>query len=58
MTDTFLNDKIYQLTWEETTAFVYDAKTLKKLKELPYAKKIGTFKFMYIYIYIYIYIYR
>jgi glutamine cyclotransferase len=37
---TFLNDKIYQLTWEETTAFVYDAKTLKKLKELPYAKKI------------------
>ena len=37
---TFLNDKIYQLTWEETTAFVYDAKTLKKIKELPYAKKI------------------
>jgi len=37
---TFLNGKIYQLTWEETTALVYDAKTLKKLKELPYAKKI------------------
>jgi glutamine cyclotransferase len=37
---TFLKDKIYQLTWEETTAFVYDAKTLKKIKELPYAKKI------------------
>jgi len=37
---TFLNDKIYQLTWQETTAFVYDAKTMKKLKELPYAKKI------------------
>jgi glutamine cyclotransferase len=37
---TFLNDKIYQLTWEETTALVYDAKTLKKIKELPYTKKI------------------
>jgi glutamine cyclotransferase len=37
---TFLNDKIYQLTWEETTAFVYDAKTLKKIKEIPYTKKI------------------
>jgi glutaminyl-peptide cyclotransferase len=37
---TFLNDKIYQLTWEESTAFVYDAKTLKKVKELPYTKKI------------------
>ena len=37
---TFLNDKIYQLTWEETTAFVYDAKPLQKIKELPYAKKI------------------
>ncbi len=37
---TFLNDKIYQLTWEESIAFVYDAKTLKKVKELPYTKKI------------------
>jgi len=37
---TFLNNKIYQLTWEETTALVYDAKTLKKIKELPYTKKI------------------
>ncbi|WP_298396020.1 glutaminyl-peptide cyclotransferase [Flavobacterium sp.] len=37
---TFLNDKIYQLTWEETTAFVYDANTLKKLKDLPYSKNI------------------
>ncbi|WP_395043819.1 glutaminyl-peptide cyclotransferase [Flavobacterium sp.] len=37
---TFLNDKIYQLTWEESTAFVYDANTLKKIKELQYTKKI------------------
>jgi glutamine cyclotransferase len=37
---TFLNDKIYQLTWKENTAFVYDAKTLKKIKEMPFTKKI------------------
>jgi len=37
---TFLNDKIYQLTWQENTAFVYDAKTLKKEKQLTYYKKM------------------
>ncbi len=37
---TFLNDKVYQLTWEESTALVYDAKTLQKIKELPYSKKM------------------
>lgn len=33
---TFLNDKIYQLTWKENTAFIYDAKTLKKEKQIQY----------------------
>jgi glutamine cyclotransferase len=37
---TFLNDKIYQLTWQENTAFVYDAKTLKKEKQFTYYKKM------------------
>lgn len=37
---TFLNDKIYQLTWKENTTFVYDAKTLKKEKEVPYFKQM------------------
>lgn len=37
---TFLNDKIYQITWQENTAFVYDAKTLKKEKEIPFYKKM------------------
>jgi glutamine cyclotransferase len=35
---TQFKDKIYQLTWKSHKVFVYDAKTLKKLKELywPY----------------------
>lgn len=37
---TFLNDKIYQLTWQENTAFIYDAKTFKKEKEIPFYKKM------------------
>jgi glutaminyl-peptide cyclotransferase len=37
---TFLNDKIYQITWQENTAFVYDAKTLKKEKEVPFYKSM------------------
>lgn len=37
---TFLNNKIYQLTWQENTAFVYDASTLKLLQTLPYTKKM------------------
>lgn len=37
---TVLNNKVYQLTWQESTMFVYDADTFKKLKEFPYFKKI------------------
>ena len=37
---TILNDKIYQLTWNENTAFVYDAKTFQKEKSIPYAKNM------------------
>lgn len=33
---TILNGKIYQLTWREQRAFVYDAETLKPVKELRY----------------------
>lgn len=33
---TQLNDKIYQLTWQNHKVYVYDAKTLKKLKELSW----------------------
>ncbi|MFC4740383.1 glutaminyl-peptide cyclotransferase [Flavobacterium ponti] len=36
---TVLKDKIYQLTWNENTAFVYDAKTFKKEKSIPYFRK-------------------
>ena len=28
---TFLNDKVYQLTWQTKVGFIYDAKTFKKL---------------------------
>jgi glutamine cyclotransferase len=34
---TFLNDKIYQITWQNHKGFVYDAVTFKKLKEFSYA---------------------
>jgi glutaminyl-peptide cyclotransferase len=33
---TVLNGKIYQLTWEEKTGFVYDADTYKKVGEFKY----------------------
>jgi glutamine cyclotransferase len=33
---TILNGKIYQLTWKEKVCFVYDVKTLKKIKEFSY----------------------
>ena len=33
---TVLNDKIYQLTWQEKTGFVYDAKTLKLEKTFSF----------------------
>ena len=33
---TVLNNKIYQLTWEEKVGFIYDADTYKKLGEFQY----------------------
>lgn len=33
---TLLNNKIYQLTWEEHKVFVYDAVTLKKIQEFDW----------------------
>ncbi len=33
---TVLNNKMYQLTWEEKTGFIYDARTYKKLGEFTY----------------------
>lgn len=33
---TVLHDTLYQLTWKEEVVFVYDAKTFKKIKELPF----------------------
>ena len=33
---TILNDKIYQLTWQNHKVYVYDAKTLKKINELTW----------------------
>ncbi|WP_348822232.1 glutaminyl-peptide cyclotransferase [Flavobacterium aestuarii] len=37
---TFINGKLYQLTWQEKTGFVYDAKTLKLEKTFTYDKDI------------------
>jgi len=34
---TILNDKVYQLTWREMTAFEYDVKDFKLLRELRYS---------------------
>ena len=33
---TLLNGKIYQLTWQEETAYVYDAETLQPIKQFRY----------------------
>jgi glutamine cyclotransferase len=33
---TVLHDTLYQLTYKENTVFAYDAKTFKKIKELPF----------------------
>ncbi len=33
---TILNGKIYQLTWQNHTGYIYDAKTFKKLQEFTY----------------------
>ncbi|MDY8135340.1 glutaminyl-peptide cyclotransferase [Aquimarina sp. 2201CG5-10] len=35
---TILNDKIYQLTWQSKTGFIYDLKTLKKTGSFAYNK--------------------
>jgi len=37
---TVLNNKVYQLTYTEMTAFVYDANTLKREKTFPYPRKM------------------
>ena len=37
---TFLNGKLYQLTWEEKTGFIYDAATLKLEKTFTYTKDV------------------
>lgn len=37
---TILNNKIYQLTWQEKTGFIYDAATLKLVKTFTYDKDI------------------
>ncbi len=33
---TFMNDKVYQLTYQTKKGFVYDAKTFKKIREFSY----------------------
>jgi len=38
---TFLNDKVYQLTYKTKIGFVYDAKTFKKIKEFTFPSKEG-----------------
>ena len=38
---TVLHDTLYQLTWKERTVFIYDAKTFKKIKELPFNEGDG-----------------
>lgn len=35
----FLNDKVYQLTYQTKKGFVYDAKTFKKLREFTYGSE-------------------
>ena len=37
---TFINGKLFQLTWQEKTGFIYDAKTLKLEKTFKYDKDI------------------
>ena len=37
---TVLNNKVYQLTYTELTAFIYDADTFKRLKTVPYTRKM------------------
>lgn len=37
---TVINDKIFQLTWQDMTGFIYNANTLKLEKKFQYDKKI------------------
>lgn len=37
---TVIHDKIYQLTWQNQTGFIYDANSLKKLKTFTFDKNI------------------
>jgi glutamine cyclotransferase len=37
---TFINDKLYQLTWQEKTGFIYNAKTFKLEKTFTFEKDI------------------
>jgi glutamine cyclotransferase len=37
---TVLNNKVYQLTWQEMTGFIYNADNLKQISTFEYAKKI------------------
>jgi len=37
---TFINGKLFQLTWQEKTGFIYDANTLKLEKTFTYTKEI------------------
>ncbi len=37
---TILNDKLYQLTWQNGEGFIYDANTLKKIKTFRYDKVV------------------
>ena len=37
---TIINDKIYQLTWQEKTGFIYNAHTMKLEKTFPFDKDI------------------
>ncbi|PVX44280.1 glutamine cyclotransferase [Flavobacterium sp. 103] len=37
---TFINGKLYQLTWQEKTGFIYDAKTFKLEKTFTFEKDI------------------
>ncbi|MDN3676848.1 glutaminyl-peptide cyclotransferase [Flavobacterium paronense] len=37
---TVLNNKLYELTWQSKVGFIYDASTMKKLKEFNFDKNI------------------
>lgn len=37
---TIINNKIFQLTWQNGVGFIYDANSLKKIKKFTYDKKV------------------